>query len=311
MLALYYSEIYSAAIAEEARFPRLRYRWVREELDRRRLRASFFAPPEVQPGELQRVHDPDYVAAFLERRLDERAQRRIGLVPWTPLTVPRTLQLVGGSLAATRHALHTHGVAGNLGGGTHHAHRDYGSGFCVFNDLAVAARAALEEFGLRRILIVDLDVHQGDGTATLFAQEPRVFTFSLHCGKNFPFRKAKSDLDVELPVGAGDEAYLQALDRHLPELFYAQRPELVLYQAGVDPLGADHLGRLALTRAGLQARNARVYGLVEEAQVPLVIFMGGGYARPLERSIECHADVYEQAAALALGPTDRAGAATL
>lgn len=306
MLALYYSEIYSEAISPDARFPRLRYRMVRAELERRQIPATFLSPPEVTASELSQVHDPDYVQAFLEERLDEKAQRRIGLLPWNRLTRPRTLQLIGGSLAATRHALQTHGFAGNLGGGTHHAHRDFGSGFCVFNDLAVAAAAAIQEHGLTRILIVDLDVHQGDGTAAIFRDEPRVFTFSVHCGKNFPFRKQQSDLDVELPVGAGDAEYLAALEQHLPQLFFAQRPELVLYQAGVDPLASDHLGKLALSRAGLAARNERVYRLAAENQVPMVILMGGGYSRPLTHSIECHADVFEQAANWA-----RPGAATL
>lgn len=306
MLALYYSEIYSEAISEEARFPRLRYRMVRAELERRQIAATFWAPPEVTPEELSQVHDPNYVQAFLEERLDERAQRRIGLMPWNRLTRPRTLQLIGGSLAATRHALETHGFAGNLGGGTHHAHRDFGSGFCVFNDLAVAAAAAIKEHGLTRILIVDLDVHQGDGTAAIFQGEPRVFTFSVHCGKNFPFRKQQSDLDVELPVGAGDAEYLAALEHHLPQVFFAQRPELVLYQAGVDPLASDHLGKLSLSREGLAARNDRVFRLAAENQVPLVILMGGGYSRPLTHSIECHADVFEQASKWA-----GTGAATL
>jgi acetoin utilization deacetylase AcuC-like enzyme len=306
VLALYYSEIYSEAISEEARFPRLRYRMVRAELERRQIAATFWAPPEVTPEELSQVHDPNYVQAFLEERLDERAQRRIGLMPWNRLTRPRTLQLIGGSLAATRHALETHGFAGNLGGGTHHAHRDFGSGFCVFNDLAVAAAAAIKEHGLTRILIVDLDVHQGDGTAAIFQGEPRVFTFSVHCGKNFPFRKQQSDLDVELPVGAGDAEYLAALEHHLPQVFFAQRPELVLYQAGVDPLASDHLGKLSLSREGLAARNDRVFRLAAENQVPLVILMGGGYSRPLTHSIECHADVFEQASKWA-----GTGAATL
>jgi len=305
-LALYYSEIYSEAISEEARFPRLRYRMVRAELERRQIAATFWAPPEVTPEELSQVHDPNYVQAFLEERLDERAQRRIGLMPWNRLTRPGTLQLIGGSLAATRHALETHGFAGNLGGGTHHAHRDFGSGFCVFNDLAVAAAAAIKEHGLTRILIVDLDVHQGDGTAAIFQGEPRVFTFSVHCGKNFPFRKQQSDLDVELPVGAGDAEYLAALEHHLPQVFFAQRPELVLYQAGVDPLASDHLGKLSLSREGLAARNDRVFRLAAENQVPLVILMGGGYSRPLTHSIECHADVFEQASKWA-----GTGAATL
>ncbi len=294
-LALYYADIYSDGISTSARFPRLRYRMVRQSLESQRGQIDFRSAPRLEPQQLLLAHAPEYVAAFLEDRLDEAARRRIGLLPWTELMRQRTLHLMGGSLAALHHALNHHTWSGNLGGGTHHAHRAFGSGYCVFNDLALAAQAALSA-GIQKILIVDMDVHQGDGTATIFEHEPRVFTFSMHCGKNFPFRKAQSDLDVELPAGASDAEYLAALHEHLPPLFARLAPELVIYQAGVDPLADDTLGQLQLTHAGLKARNELVYALVAASRAPLLILMGGGYGRPLEATISAHADVFSQAA---------------
>lgn len=295
-IPLYWSPEFTGAIDPEARFPRLRYDLVRAAIGEAAW-AVVRAAPLADEAPIRAVHDPAYVTAFLERRLDPAIERRIGLRPWRPEIRGRTLRIVGGTLAATQDVLHHgHPVAGNLAGGTHHAHADFGSGFCIFNDLVVAARMALAE-GVRQVLVVDLDVHQGDGTATLCADEPRIFTYSLHCGPNFPFRKATSDLDVALPEGAGDEAYLEALEASLPALFDAVRPELVFYQAGVDPLAEDGLGRLALTQEGLRRRNDRVLELVAARGLPLVITMGGGYAEPLSASVAAHVDVYRQAAA--------------
>jgi len=206
--------------------------------------------------------------------------------------IPRTLLLMGGSLGATREVLAGAPCAANLAGGTHHAFRDRGAGYCVFNDLAVSASHALKE-GASRILIVDLDVHQGDGTASIFAQEPDVFTFSMHCGRNFPFRKQTSDLDVAVEEGCEDEEYLHTLSKTLPRLFNGVSPDLVLFQAGVDPLAHDKLGRLNLSREGLQQRNSLVFEELYKRDIPVVVFMGGGYSVPLEKSVEAHADVFE------------------
>ena len=220
-------------------------------------------------------------------------ERRIGLRPWLPTIVPRTLRIVGATLAATRDAIATGSGAGNLAGGTHHAHHAAGSGYCIFNDIAVAARVALAEHGLERVLVVDLDVHQGDGTATIFADDPRVFTWSVHCAENFPFRKQRSDLDCPVPEGSGDGPYLEALETHLDRLLDSQRPQLVFFQGGVDPLQTDKLGRLNVSRAGLQRRNARVLSALRERAVPHVVVMGGGYGAPLSDSIDCHADLFQ------------------
>lgn len=298
MLPLYWSPVFTDALDPAARFPRLRYRLVRAALEARGAAgwARITEPPRASLERVRATHDPDFVERFVRGDLDAREERRVGLRPWRPEIVDRTLAIVGGTLAATQDVLHGgHAVAGNLSGGTHHAHADFGSGYCIFNDLAVATRWALAE-GVGRVLIVDLDVHQGDGTAAIFAGEPRVFTFSMHCDKNFPFRKQASDLDVALPERTGDEAYLDALDQHLEPLFDAVHPGLVLFQAGVDPLAEDTLGRLALTRAGLAARNDRVFAAARARGVPMVVTMGGGYAEPLEASVEAHADVFEGAA---------------
>jgi acetoin utilization deacetylase AcuC-like enzyme len=219
--------------------------------------------------------------------------RRIGF-PWSKELVNRTLASVGGTLLATAEALGS-GFSGTLAGGTHHAYRQEGSGFCVFNDIAVAIEWAKAKRGLQRALIVDLDVHQGDGTAAIFEGNSDVFTLSLHGERNFPSRKQRSVIDVPLPDGTGDDAYLEALR---PVLRHARdfRPEIVFFQAGVDTLGTDRLGRLALTRDGLARRDALVFEMASDLQVPLVQTLGGGYSDPIELTVEAHAQSFRIAA---------------
>lgn len=256
-------------------------------------------PEEVHPAPLapreriEAVHDPEYVAAFVAGRLSPGVMRRIGF-PWSEELVRRTLASVGGTLAAMEAAL-DHGFAGNLAGGTHHAHRDQGSGFCVFNDIAVAARAALDHGWVRRVLVVDLDVHQGDGTAAIFAGDERVFTCSLHGARNFPFRKPPSDLDVPLADGTGDAAYLAALDGALDVAVAASRPDLVFLQGGADVLAEDRLGRLSLSIDGVRSRDARVFALVRRLGVPVVATLGGGYADPIDPTLAAHEGTYREA----------------
>ena len=213
--------------------------------------------PEANREVLLMAHEPGYVDRFLAGTLSDKEVRRIGLRPWTPQLRPRTLRIVGGAIAALHSAVATGGVAGNMAGGTHHAHRDFGSGYCVFNDLAVCAEYAQQRLGIGRVLVLDLDVHQGDGTATILADNPEAMTISVHCGANFPFSKAQSDLDLAVPPDAGDEACLpvvaEAIQRGM-----AFKPELVLYQAGVDGLATDALGRLVVDARGLQQRNRMV-----------------------------------------------------
>ena len=296
-LSLFYSPLYTGAIAKEARFPRDRYRGVRETFAHRGLdaAASVEPPPRATRAELLLAHDAAYVDRFLSRKMTAEEVRRIGFRPWKPEFVDRTLAITGGSIAATRRALDGGHIAGNMAGGTHHAFRDRGEGYCVFNDLAICAEVAMGEFGLDRILVVDLDVHQGNGTASLFRDEPRVFTYSLHCAKNYPFRKEESDLDVELAEGAGDDELLEAIESTLPAVLHEVQPQLILYQAGTDALAEDALGRLRCTREGLRRRNAFVFDYAGYWDSAVVVLMGGGYSEPIRHSVEAHVDVYEQA----------------
>lgn len=282
-------------LPEKHRFPMSKYRLLRERLVERGVLTAeqVVRAPQADLEALLRVHDADYVRDFLSGNLDRQRVKRIGF-PWSEALVARTLASAGGTLAAAAHALE-HGFAGVLAGGTHHAYRDFGSGYCVFNDLAIAARWLLEVKGVSRVLIVDLDVHQGDGTAALFADEPRVFTLSLHGARNFPARKQVSDLDVALPDETGDTAYAIALRDALAVAFERSDPEFVLYQAGVDPLEADRLGRLSLTLEGLADRDAQVFSAVRRRRLPVVVTLGGGYADPIEPTLAAHEGTYRTA----------------
>lgn len=247
---------------------------------------QFHIPEPATVSTLGLVHDLDYVRTFLDGSLDARAMRRIGL-PWSEALTVRTRAAVGGTVLTARLALE-HGVACSTAGGTHHAHRDFGSGFCIFNDLAVAAKTILHEELARRILVVDLDVHQGDGTAAICAHDDHIFTFSMHCEANFPYRKSISDLDVDLPVGMGNVEYLACLRSHLPCLLERVRPDLVLFDAGVDPHVQDRLGKLSLTDSGLYARDRYVIHLCVRAGIPIACVIGGGYDRDIDRLARRH-----------------------
>jgi acetoin utilization deacetylase AcuC-like enzyme len=236
--------------------------------------------PQPPPPELiELVHTSEYVQAYCQGTLDVKAQRRIGL-PWSPALANRTCVAVGGTILTAQLAL-TQGLACNTAGGTHHAFPSYGSGFCIFNDLAIASRV-LQKFGLvQKILIVDLDVHQGDGTAFIFQEDESVFTFSMHCEVNFPGTKQKSDLDVSLPVGMEDDAYLQTLANYLPDLLSETQPDLVLYDAGVDPHVGDRLGKLALSDTGIFRREMQVLSTCVSSGYPIACVIGGGYSDDL------------------------------
>lgn len=253
------------------------------------------AEPISQEG-LLAAHSDAYVAAVFAGQLDAAEQRRLGF-PWSEGLVLRSRASVGGTLAAARWAL-AHGIGGNLAGGTHHAFADRGEGYCVFNDIAVAARVLQREKAIRRAVVVDLDVHQGNGTASIFESDDTVFTFSMHGEHNFPFRKARSSRDVALPDGTGDGPYLDALARHLPEVLEAADADILFYQAGVDPLAEDALGRLALTRSGLRERDRLVMQASWCRGLPIVLTLGGGYARPIELSVRAHVGTYQIATEL-------------
>lgn len=235
------------------------------------------------------VHDAAYVRAVREGTLDASAVRRLGF-PWSDSLVTRSMRSVGGTLAALSWAV-AHGAGGHIAGGTHHAFRDRGEGFCVFNDIAVAVHVARRDHGLTRAAIVDLDVHQGNGTASIFAGDPNVFTASLHAARNYPFKKETSSLDVALPDGCEDDAYLAALAPALEQVA-AHRPEILFYQSGVDCLRGDRLGRMALTHEGLARRDGAVFALAKRLGVPIVTTLGGGYGHDIESSVRAHVSVF-------------------
>jgi acetoin utilization deacetylase AcuC-like enzyme len=281
-LPIIYHPDYVAPLPEGHRFPMPKFGKLYELL----LADGIATPeqfhlPEPPPIEwIQFVHTSEYVQAYCQGTLDPKAQRRIGL-PWSPALVNRTCTAVGGTILTAQLAL-KYGLACNTAGGTHHAFPSYGSGFCIFNDLAISARV-LQHLGLaQKILILDLDVHQGDGTALIFQDDPSVFTFSMHCEVNFPGTKQKSDFDVPLPVGMDDDAYLQTLAKYLPDLLSEVQPDLVLYDAGVDPHAGDRLGKLALTDTGIYRREMQVLTTCIAAGYPGASVIGGGYADDLE-----------------------------
>ena len=257
--------------------------------------------PAARDGELALVHDPVYVTAVAEGLLSAAQQREIGF-PWSPAMAERARRSVGGTIAAARAALQE-GVSAQLAGGTHHAYADKGSGFCVFNDVAVAARLMQAEWhrhrpgALLRVLVIDLDVHQGNGTASIFARDDTVYTLSLHGARNFPFRKEPSDLDVELPDGCSDEAYLDALDDAMGRVWadHGQAlPGLVFFVAGADPHEGDRLGRLKLSQQGLAERDRRVLQACGERGIPVAVSMAGGYGHDIERTVDVHQETLAQ-----------------
>lgn len=298
MLTLWHHPIYTEGLDPEARFPRERYRHVQTALAPDPS-IIWEQPTPLDIEDILLAHDRSYRDDFLNSRLDQTTIRRIGLKPWTEAIVERTLILTNGTVSATRYVLEKGGPvrAGNLGGGTHHAYRDFGSGYCIFNDLAIAARVAQRDYEkVKKVLILDLDVHQGDGTASIFENDDTVRTVSFHCRENFPFRKMTSDLDVEFSQGTGDLEYLEILTKCLqkePGIFL---PDLILFQAGVDVLTTDRLGHLELSPAGVHRRNQIVFEFAEKLGVPLVITMGGGYGEPIKTSVKAHVDLFREAA---------------
>jgi acetoin utilization deacetylase AcuC-like enzyme len=273
------------------RFPMAKYRLLRERVQHALPGVRVQPAPAATEGELALAHTPAYIGAVLQGGLDAAAQREIGF-PWSPSMAERSRRSTGATIAAARAAL-SEGVAVNLAGGTHHAGADRGSGYCVFNDVAVAARLMQAEWRRRQVLplqvlVIDLDVHQGNGTAAIFAGDASVFTLSLHGAHNFPFRKVAGDLDVDLPDGCGDADYLAALDGALDAVdarLAATPPRLAFYLAGADPHEGDRLGRLKLSAAGLAARDRRVFGWLAERGVPVAMAMAGGYGLDLEAMV--------------------------
>jgi acetoin utilization deacetylase AcuC-like enzyme len=311
----FYSDTFVLPLPDDHRFPMAKYRLLRERVVSEGLLdpADLRVPEPIGWDELRLVHDADYVDAVAGGTLSAAAQRRIGF-PWSPMMVERSRRSVGATLAAARQVCGTtvsgspaspavgapgrvavDRIAANLAGGTHHAFRDRGEGYCVFNDVAVAAAVLLRDRVIARAAVVDCDVHQGNGTAAIFGGEPAVFTCSLHGARNFPFRKEVSDLDVTFDDGAGDEEYLAALDTHLPAVLDGHRPDIVFYLAGADPYEGDRLGRLKLSIDGLRERDRRVFAACRERELPVVVVMSGGYAPDVDAIVTIHLNTIREA----------------
>lgn len=287
-MRLFYSDVFVLPLPAGHRFPMEKYARLRQQLLATGpfSPTDFHLPPAADDATLAHAHDPGYIHRVSHGQVSPAEIKAIGF-PWSPEMVERSRRSAGATLAAARSAL-MEGCAANLAGGTHHAFADHGEGFCVFNDAAVACLTLLAENAIQRALVVDLDVHQGNGTARILRNETRVFTFSMHGANNYPFEKEQSDLDVELPDGSGDALYLQRLEDHLPLAFDLARPDLVIYLAGADPYADDRLGRLKLTQAGLLQRDRRVLEECRTRRVPVAIAMAGGYARHIEDTVAIH-----------------------
>jgi acetoin utilization deacetylase AcuC-like enzyme len=272
---------FAVPLPEGHRFPIAKYAMLRDGVVARGIlpASAVLEPEQVDRRALRLVHTERYVAAVLDGTMSPAETRRLGF-PWSPELRERSLRTAQGTVEAARDALAT-GAGVNLAGGTHHAFADRGEGFCVFNDVALAVRLLRHEGRIARAAVVDLDVHQGNGTARIFAEDPGVFTFSMHGARNYPFQKEASDLDVELDDGLEDAAYLAILERHLGSVLDAARPDLVFYLAGADPYQGDRLGRLALSIEGLRARDELVYDACRRRGLPVTLTMAGGYARDL------------------------------
>ena len=292
MLKVFYTDKYRVPLPDSHRFPMTKYRLTREYLLTNNIlkESELFEPDIATQEEILLVHSEDYYESFRTGSIDEKAIRRLGL-PWSYDLFLRSLASVGGSLSSAKSALQN-GVAGNLSGGTHHAFRDYGEGYCVFNDFAIVSTYLLRNNLAEKIAIIDLDVHQGNGTASILKDNKDVFILDTHGEKNYPYENLPSTLNVSLPDNIDDEQYLSVLENKLDMVFDFE-PDIILYLAGVDPVKEDALGRLALTKEGLRERDYMVLNECRKRNIPVSIALGGGYAKPIELTVECYAQTYE------------------
>lgn len=296
-MKVFYSDHYVLPLPPWHRFPMQKYALLRERVEQAGLAGEpLSVPPAATDEELLQAHSAGYVERVKAGALSAEEQRRIGF-PWSPQMVERSRRSSGATLAASRAAL-VDGIAVNLAGGTHHAFRDRGEGYCVFNDAAVAARTLQAEGLVQRVAVVDCDVHQGNGTASILADDPTVYTFSVHGANNYPFDKEASDLDLDLPDGTRDEAYLAAVERGVCTALSAAQPQLVIFLAGADPFEGDRLGRLNISKRGLAQRDRLVLELCRDAGIAVAITMAGGYARRIEDSVDIHFTTVSTAAAV-------------
>ena len=292
----FYSDTFVLPLPDNHRFPMAKYRLLRERIVAEGIIApgDLLLPPAATDEQILRAHDVDYLERVVGGDLSAAEIRRIGF-PWSPEMVERSRRSSGATIMACRTAL-DEGIAINLAGGTHHACRDHGEGYCVFNDSAIAARALQAEGRVRRVVILDLDVHQGNGTAQILAGDPTVFTFSIHGAKNFPFHKERSDLDIELPDGTGDAVYLELAEEGVRRAIAMSGADVAIYLAGADPYHGDRLGRMALSMAGLAERDRLVLGLCRETGLPVAIAMAGGYAKNVDDIVAIHTQTVRIAA---------------
>lgn len=299
MLLAWSSAAYVVPLPPGHRFPMAKYRLLRDRVieDGIIAESRVLEPDRARIEDVRLVHTERYVHDIDAGHLDAADVRRLGF-PWSPALVERSYRSVGGTVAASRAALE-HGIAINLSGGTHHAFADHGEGFCVFNDVAVAIRALQHEDRVARAVVIDLDVHQGNGTNAIFAGDERVFTFSMHGAKNYPFHRMPGCVDIELPDGTGDDAYLELLAGALPNALRAADAQLAIYIAGADVLAGDRLGRLGLTHAGVARRDALVLDACRAIGLPVAIVLGGGYGARLADTVEAHVQTVRLAAAYA------------
>lgn len=283
-----YSDRYMVPLPDTHPFPMQKYRQVRDRLleEGSITNEQLIEPSLANETDVLLVHTEEYWGRCLRGELTPLEARRIGL-PWSEGLLRRSLASAQGTIIAARNAVQD-GIASNLAGGTHHAYPDHGEGYCVFNDIAIAARVLQREGFAKRVAVIDCDVHQGNGTAVVFQDDPTVFTFSIHGEKNFPARKEQSKLDIHLPDGVRDEEYLTILHHHIPRILDDFKPDFVFYQAGVDPFEGDRLGKLKLTLDGLKRRDEFVIGACCERDLPIVTTMGGGYAKQINNTVEAH-----------------------
>ena len=299
-MKIFYYDHHTFPLPENHRFPADKYRLLRERVQAAGLVAAddLVAAPKITAVSLQRAHLPSYLQRLEQGLLSRAEMRRIGL-PWSPELINRVQYTVGATTAAARIALRD-GLALSLGGGTHHACRDHGQGYCLYNDVVVAARTMQAEGRVRRVAVIDCDVHQGNGTAEIAASDPTIFTFSIHGEKNFPYRKIPGDLDIGLPDKTGDEAYLAALRSGLQQALTLARPELVVYLAGADVYERDRLGRLSLTQAGIGARDQLVLTTCRQAGLPVAVTMAGGYGIEIQETVAIQFQTVQLAVAASL-----------
>ena len=294
MFELFYHPIYTYGIDKNSTFPRDRYEMTKNYLDEQEIMINFQKPKLARFEDILLGHQEKFVTLFMNGLLTEKEKRRIGLQPWNEHIVNRTRYILGGSIGAMQSAIKRKSIAGNMAGGTHHAHFSYGSGYCIFNDLAICAIKSIKDYkDINNVLIIDLDVHQGDGTASILKNYKNIFTFSMHCENNFPLKKMKSDLDISLKKGIKDNQYLDILQKNI-EILKKMKLDLILFQAGVDILCEDSLGYLEISRKGIKSRNKIVLEFAKEKNLPLIVFMGGGYSKPIKHSVDSFVDLFIQ-----------------